>query len=249
MDLQAMMMTTRIIEAATSEDELHSIMVAITQELGFERFALIHHVDGAEAKGHAINLHNYPPRWADYYHEQGFGIRDPVHRASHLSSCGFRWEKLPDMLSLDKGDHEMLAMARDHGIANGFTIPANVPGEAHGSITFANPVDYSLPIEMLPLAHWIGNVAFEAARRLWAAKSRDRILPRPNLTDRQRDCVLWIARGKTDWEISRILGISEETVATHIRQACERYDVSKRTLLLIRTLFDGTLSFPEIFRR
>jgi DNA-binding CsgD family transcriptional regulator len=74
-------------------------------------------------------------------------------------------------------------------------------------------------------------------------------MPMPVLTDRQRDCVLWAARGKGDWEISRILGVSEETVARHIKQACERYGVNKRTLLAIRTLFDGTLTFTDVFGR
>ncbi|MBB5720345.1 DNA-binding CsgD family transcriptional regulator [Stakelama sediminis] len=45
----------------------------------------------------------------------------------------------------------------------------------------------------------------------------------PVLTRRQRDCLIWAARGKGDWEISRILGVSEETVAKHFRAACERY--------------------------
>jgi len=61
--------------------------------------------------------------------------------------------------------------------------------------------------------------------------------------------VLWVARGKGDWEIGRILGVSEETVARHVKQACARYGVNKRTLLAIRTLFDGTLTFSDIFRR
>ena len=101
---------------------------------------------------------------------------------------------------------------------------------------------------MLPIAQLAGAFAFEAARRLWSGRGK-RDEQTPQLTDRQRDCVLWVARGKGDWEIARILGVSEETVARHIKQACERYGVNKRTLLAIRTLFDGTLSFSDLFRR
>ena len=90
---------------------------------------------------------------------------------------------------------------------------------------------------------------FEGARRLWAMRGGLQMPPRPILTDRQRDCVLWVARGKSDWEISQILGVGEETVARHIKQACERYGVNKRTYLVILTLFDGTLTFSDIFRR
>ncbi len=72
--------------------------------------------------------------------------------------------------------------------------------------------------------------------------------PAPVLTDRQRDCLLWAARGKSDWEISRILGVGQETVIRHLKQARERYGVSKRTSLAIRALFDGTLTFTDILK-
>jgi LuxR family quorum-sensing system transcriptional regulator CciR len=105
-----------------------------------------------------------------------------------------------------------------------------------------------MPETMLPLAQLAGIFAFEAARRLCTGRGYRDEAADPRLTDRQRDCVLWVARGKGDWEISRILGVSEETVARHVKQACARYGVNKRTLLAIRTLFDGTLSFTELFR-
>jgi LuxR family quorum-sensing system transcriptional regulator CciR len=127
-------------------------------------------------------------------------------------------------------------------------VPAHVPGEARGSCSFASEADRPIEDAMLPVAQLAGAFAFEAARRLWSGRGQ-RDVQAPQLTDRQRDCVLWVARGKGDWEISRILGVSEETVARHIKQACERYGVNKRTLLAIRTLFDGTLSFTDLFRR
>ena len=105
-----------------------------------------------------------------------------------------------------------------------------------------------MPHHGLPLAQLVGAFAFEGARRVWSVRKSDQS-PQPSLTDRQRDCVLWAARGKGDWEISRILCVSEETVARHIRDACERYCVNKRTSLIIRTLFDGTLTFGDIYRR
>jgi LuxR family quorum-sensing system transcriptional regulator CciR len=64
---------------------------------------------------------------------------------------------------------------------------------------------------------------------------------RPALTARQIECIDLVARGKTDWEIGQILGISEETVASHVRQACERYGVNKRTSLVFLALVDGVI--------
>ena len=69
------------------------------------------------------------------------------------------------------------------------------------------------------------------------------------LTDRQRDCVMWAARGKSDWEIAQVLGVSEATVGEHLRHAYERYGVGKRTLVAVHALFDGKIGFLDILRR
>ena len=248
-DLAAATQFIRIVEGIGSADDLTAAMIDMSRRLGFDYFALTHHVDILHASGSAIRLHNYPERWAAFYDGHALGVSDPVHRASHVTSAGFRWSRMSRMIPLTAADRRILALGRDQGIGDGFTVPANVPGEAFGSCSFANPAGRPVNPAMLPLAQLAGVFAFEGARRLWCPRPRTGAEPAPVLTDRQRDCTLWAARGKGDWEIGRILGVSEETVARHIKQACERYGVNKRTLLAIRTLFDGTLTFTDIFRR
>jgi LuxR family quorum-sensing system transcriptional regulator CciR len=250
MGMHAMAMQfIRIVEDVRNVDDLAAGMQAVTTELGFQYFALTHHVDVLAAEGTAIRLHNYPVRWADYYDRNALGVSDPVHRASHVTSVGFCWSRMPEMIPLTAEDRRVLAMGREEGIGEGFTVPANVPGEARGSCSFASEAGRPIVADLLPMAQLAGAFAFEGARRLWTERGHLPKPPPPALTDRQRDCLLWAARGKTDWEISRILGVTEETVARHIKLACARYGVSKRTLLAIRALFDGTLTFTDIFRR
>lgn len=238
-----------MVDEVASADDLMAAMSDICTILGFQFFALSHHVDLLKASSSAIRLHNYPARWADYYDANALGVSDPVHRASHKTRVGFRWSRMPDMIPLTASDRQVLALGREQGVGDGFTVPANVPGEACGSCSFANEAGKPLPDDMLWLAELVGGFAFECARRLWSVRRIIGEEKAPVLTDRQRDCILWASRGKSDWEISRILGVSEETVARHIRQGCERYGVNKRTLLAIRTLFDGTLTFTDILRR
>ena len=248
MHMMAMQMI-RVVEAVRNVNDLTTVMAVVAADLGFQYFALSHHVDIIAASGNAIRLHNYPDKWADYYDGNALGVSDPVHRASHVTSIGFTWSKMPEMIPLTAEDHRVLARGRSEGIGDGFTVPAHVPGEARGSCSFANDAGRPMPEAMLPLAQLAGAFAFEAARRLWSARGHMPVPPPPILTDRQRDCLLWAARGKSDWEISRILGVGEETVTCHLKQARERYGVSKRTLLAIRALFDGTLSFTDVLKR
>lgn len=234
------------ITVAGDVDTLAMILGEMTDRMGFAHFALTHHANVTDASNKLIRLHNYPEAWVDYFDRNRLGLSDPVHRASHKTSAGFRWDSIAELIAMTPGDHRLLALAQDHGLADGFTVPANIVGEATGSCSFASGPHHDLPVDALPWAQLAGTAAFEAARRIWLARAGPPP-PRPTLTDRQRDCLVWAARGKTAWEIGRILGISEATAVRHLKQARERYGVDKQTSLLIRALFDGIISFSDIF--
>ena len=236
----------RDVSGVISEAELAGLLEEISADMGFHYFALTHHVDILRAPQPAIRLHNYPLQWVDYFDKEKLGPSDPVHRASHLTSVGFAWSKLPQMIHLTPRDRMVLEQAGSNGIGDGFTVPAHVPGESNGSCSFATRTGQPVLQEHLPIAQLVGAFAFEAARRVWRMRAGPS--PAPQLTDRQRDCVVWAARGKSDWEIAQILGVGHETVIRHLKQARERYGVTKRTMLAVSTLFDGTISFIDILK-
>lgn len=239
------------IERAMAADSVETLRIALMDccaEMGVAYFALIQHVDFARQSDSAIRLHNYPSIWQDWFDAHGLGRSDPVHRASHRASIGFLWSAVPRIIKLTRGDREVLDAALKVGIGDGFTVPANIPGEILGSCSFAVPAGRSFPEDQRHIAQLVGGFAFEAARRLSQTIDTIRING-PMLTDRQRDCVLWAARGKTDWEIAQILGVSHDTVIEHLRHARERYGVQKRALLAVRALFDGLISFSDVLRR
>ena len=237
----------RDVTGTRTADELSEALAEISGELGFAYFALTHHVDIRHAAHEAIRLHNYPDDWVEYYDSHSLGVSDPVHRAAHLTSVGFAWSRIPQMIAMTPRDHEILSKGDAQGIGDGFTVPAHVPGETHGSCSFANPQGRPVREEDLPTAQLVGAFAFEAARHMWRVRSLAESPPR--LTDRQRECILWVARGKSDWEISRILGVQHETVVRHLKLARERYGVAKRTMLAVHALFDGSISLGDILKR
>lgn len=235
----------RDISGLETGDDLAGALGNFAADLGFRYFALTHHVDVRKA-GSAIRIHNYPYGWAEWFDDQELGGVDPVHRASHRTCVGFAWSSLPDLICLTPRDVAVLEAAKRHGIGEGFTVPANVPGEAHGSVSFANPSGAALDGDKFPLLQLAGAFAFDAARRIQLKRGPPAVLPR--LTDRQRECVMWAARGKSDWEIARILDVSHETVVLHLKHARERYGVTKRTLLTVHALFDGSIEFLDVLR-
>lgn len=48
------------------------------------------------------------------------------------------------------------------------------------------------------------------------------------LTKREQECMHWVSKGKTSWEVSTILGISERTVNFHIQNCMRKTNSSNR---------------------
>jgi len=236
------------VNAVGTEAELKSVLAEITRELGFTHFALSHHVDLRSSSEPAIRIHNYPEEWERYYDRQQLGRTDPVHRACQTTAVGFAWSQLSRMIPLTRQDHRILEAAAKQGVANGFTVPAHVPGEVNGSCSFATVRSRPLQAENLATAQLVGAFAFEAARRL-VKREHHKLSDPARFSDRERDCLIWVARGKSDCEIATILGISPQTVHQYVKQARANYDAVSRSQLVAHALFSGTISFMDIFKR
>ena len=236
------------VRGAAAISELREILVEISAELGFSHFALAHHVDLRRASTPAIRIHNYPAELEQYHDDQQLGARDPVHRACQRTAIGFAWSELPDMIQLTPRDRRVLDAAASRGIEEGFTVPAHVPAELSGSCSFATARGERLEANNLAMAQLVGAFAFQAARQFLKALTPNNA-PSPQVSNRERECLVWIARGKTDWEIGTILGISVETVRQYVKHARTRYDVVSRSQLVAHALLAGTISFPEIAGR
>jgi LuxR family quorum-sensing system transcriptional regulator CciR len=234
------------LQNANCWQSLEERVAQVCGELGCSYFALTHHVDFADGSAPGIRLHNYPASWAEWFDARGLGANDPVHRASHATAAGFHWREVERLVTLTELDRTVLDRAAAHGIGDGVTIPAHVPGELRGSCSFAVKAGDSLDAATLPFAQVAGSFAFEAARRLAV---RTPGTPLVHLTQRQIECVLWVARGKTDWEIAQILRVSPTTVIEHLRNARERCDAPTRATLAVRALFEGAISFSDVIGR
>lgn len=230
---------------ASSEAELFELLLDCCRAVGIRFFALVHHVNFGLEQVPAIRLHNYPAAWQRWFDENQLGRSDPVHRASQLICEGFRWSIVPDLVPMTSLDRSVFSQARVVGIGDGYTIPTHVPGEFTGSCSFAMSPGEPFTREFQAVAQIIGGAAFQAARRITRIREAWPPVERP-LTQRQRDCVLWSTRGKTDWETGGILGISKGTVIQHLANARERYDVHNKADLLVRALLDGLIVFSEL---
>lgn len=145
---------------------------------------------------------------------------------------------------MTRGDRQMLAVGRECGIGDGYTVPRHLPGTARGTCSFVVRPDGSLPRPLLAMAELVGALSLTCALKISGTTSK---VSAAKLSDRQRECLLWTARGKTAAETAIILGISIETVIQHLKMARERYDVHCKQSLIISALFDGLIGFSDVF--
>ena len=63
-----------------------------------------------------------------------------------------------------------------------------------------------------------------------------------HLTDREREVLTWVGRGKTSWEIAMILSVSDRTVNFHCDRAMRRLDVVNRTQAVAKAFACGMIA-------
>jgi LuxR family transcriptional regulator, quorum-sensing system regulator CciR len=228
-------------ESCTDLPQLGTLLSDVSLELGFHHFALLDHAGLCRTATGYLRIENYPEAWVEELVGCGYAADDPVHLASRRANAGFAWCELGTLIRLDRRHKTILARSRHFGIGNGFTVPANVPGEPSASCSFAVRVGCELPASRLRCAELIGAHALSGARRLRPLATG----VRPRLSRRELQCLRLLAMGKTDWEIARILGLSIETAHQYVKRARAAYDTVSRTQLVVYGLRDAWISFED----
>lgn len=230
------------------EFALKALLGEATPSLGFEQFALVDHVDLIGPPHDTMVITSYPEGWIERSLLRNYYVDDPVHAASTKTVTAFLWSVIPAMIRMTKRQRHILEEAKPFGLREGLTIPVQAAGEYRGTCSFAGRETVRPTADLLGAAQVIGMFAFEAARRLqrarWAPGTKTPDIPA--LSQRELDCIALVGCGKGNAEIGGILNISPNTVRQYIEDAMRKYDVYKRTELVVRALFDGQICYRAL---
>lgn len=105
-------------------------------------------------------------------------------------------------------------------------------------ISLGNTFDYS-DLEIRLMLLYICPLLHKAMSNLSIQDTDDFI----SLTRRELEILSWIEQGKTYWEISQILCISENTVKFHVKNIYEKLDVKNKTQAIAMAYANGILKF------
>ncbi len=231
------------LRGANDNDALREALDQTAAQLGFDYFAICHYVVDPQ-QTMVINFTHMPVQWESSVSVARYWTHCPIAAACRAGASAFAWSDLATLIELNDMQRCMLKRAEECGICEGYSVPANIPNSISGSVSFALRSGRELPLNALPLAHFLGAIAYDASVRVTTAAHLAHQNKR--LSQRQLDCAILIAHGKTDWEIGQILGISKETAHKHIQGAMRRLGVTTRTQLVVRALFDSQLSMGDV---
>ncbi|MGL4542256.1 MAG: helix-turn-helix transcriptional regulator [Polymorphobacter sp.] len=231
---------------ADSIESISATLSDATRRFSFDHFAMVQRFSARLAAA-PVKLSDFPSDWIDLLISGDYYVHDPVLVAVEKSVALFSWADLPSMVKMTKQHLSYMKSAHAQGLSQGYTVPIHVPGEASGLCSFVTAGDRALPAASLPAAQYLACFAFEAARRIaMVGNDNSGNGDVPRLTQRQLECVVLAAKGKSNWVSGKLLGLSPDTVHKYLESAKRRYGVSSRTELVVRALYDGQLSFSDI---
>lgn len=176
-----------------------------------------------------------PPGWEEAYAREKLGRRNFLVRESRTRSTPFAWSAAP---RTDPNDEKMWAVLRDHGFSDGLAVPCHGPDGYLGVV--------SLAFEDLPGLSPDDRRVIEIAATIVHDRLRDIVATAPPvsrglLSLRERDCLGFVATGKSDWEISVILSISQYTVHAHVEKAKTKLGARTRAQACVRAVCLGLI--------
>lgn len=171
---------------------------------------------------------SYPAEWLNIYFNKNYATADPILKA-HLKTFGSRpklqlWsDTIHDVASPD--EKNFIGEATSFGLGQGMTGGLVDREQNIGSIfSFAgkrmgeHTPHHAVAIEyLLPHLHMAFLRTYSPPVKI-----------KSPLSSREREVLRWLKEGKTSWETSQILNVSERTINFHVQNILVKLHASSR---------------------
>lgn len=233
---------------AANREEIFDLLKNATAKFGFDHIAVgaltlhsYHQIADAEphpdTPAPAVVL-TYPPEWIRRYFEQSYQEIDPVVLFTPRTMDPFVWSDLCAGQNLTPQQRQMFGEATEFGVKEGLSIPVHGPSGTTYVVSLAKSISEATPQDDVFRLRAVA-VQFLAA---YYGQDRQPFKNASVLTERERDCLLWSARGKSNWDIGKILNISEHTVDFHFRRALSKLSCNNRVVAVVKAVRMGIIS-------
>lgn len=239
---------------SSTGDELAANMRYAVGQLGFDCFHFSaqqpatgrtssdgQHFRGADQRSQLV-ISDYPESWFDRYQSMGYLAIDPVVRHCATSILPAVWHRRPTA-AVDSKIEQCFDEARQHGLASGATCAVLERDGSSSIFSLVNSKDRASDRRHIAVQINHGHMLMIHAHEVMKRLNANDVVPLAaiRLTTRERDCLCWVGRGKTSWEISQIFSIAERTVVFHIENAVRKLDTRGRSQAVVKAITLGLI--------
>lgn len=211
--------------AQPSLDALYADFEAVVRSFGFEWFVLTGVPTIGQKVDAVIAKTTYPSEWSARYRDEHLEFSDPVALMTLTSTRPFSWSEAITRFGGNPQCGQFLGAAAEVGLRDGFATPMFDASSFQAVVGLAAERKVQLDHEREAALVMMSTYFKMAAEDLGGSP-----VPTPMpITPREREVLSWAAAGKTRWEVSEILGVSEETVKKHLAAICRKLDVGSTT--------------------
>src|SRR5690606_16825308 len=230
----------------TSREGILSLMQRAARDYGFDRYAYCALTDrdlyvASRQPAPAVEL-NYPSTWTRHYFANGYQGIDPVIAHAPLVDRPFLWDSLGARCRLSQRQKRVMSQAREAKLRDGVAVPLHGPFGSCWLLTFAAVEGHPDAELYLPRLAVLSTQFHLAYSDIVDARPRK---PVPELSRRERECLQWLAGGKSRWEIGQILRISENTVRFHVKNAFRKLEANNRIVAVVKALRYRLISLAD----
>jgi len=219
------------IEASATSASVISQFEKMIGDLGFHAYIMAGIPAAGQTLAQMTVANGWPLEWFELYNRENLSAVDPVPRHCFDTLNPFEWKDAPYDRERDAAAHNVMMRARDFRFHEGFCIPIHYD-DSTGAISMAGERPY-LDAETRSALHLMSVFTHG---RLRALARPAPVLPNRRLSEIEAEVVRWAARGKTAWETSQILGLSERNVRWHLEEAQRKLMAPNKTAAVARAL-------------
>lgn len=158
----------------------------------------------------------------------------PIGQACRVSVDPFAWRVASVLKSGFPWDDRLDGFKRrtcELGIVGGVTVPVHMPMSRVGAVGWV-AINHEADVDQI-LATYSNELRL-AAHLFMGHVYRERpdamvLLPHVSLSERELECLTWVAMGKTDADIAELIGRSPSTARFHVESAVSKLGVNNRT--------------------
>jgi LuxR family transcriptional regulator, quorum-sensing system regulator BjaR1 len=221
------------IEASATSARVVSQFEKMIGDLGFHAYIMAGIPEAGQTLAQVTVANGWPVEWFELYNRENLSAVDPVPRHCFNTLNPFEWKDAPYDHERDAAAHNVMTRARDFRFNEGFCIPIHYD-DATGAVSMAGERPYLDP-ETKSALHLMS--VFTHGRLRALARSVPPVAaPGRRLSETEAEVLRWAARGKTAWETSQILGISERNVRWHLEAAQRKLMAPNKTATVARAL-------------